>query len=206
MLDYLGSDTLNGFSTSEANQQALEDPNFLKYFQAFTSSESVAYTQAQSKKLFILVAMFIESKAQAEGHKTDFFAFIERYLTQSGKENNAEDTPEKRLEYSVQGGLKFSLTLLKQLNRLQPEILQESLEQLLEILKDIPPRGLYSLDKISFLMDKQFDDTREFLVEIVQSETYSHQLKTVCLRVMLMLGVVRANSQDLLCVATLLGQ
>ena len=62
------------------------------------------------------------------------------------------DTSEA-VELSLQGGLKFSIHLLKEIQHLSPSLLESSLEYLYESLKGASPLSLYGISKTFFVAD-----------------------------------------------------
>ena len=62
------------------------------------------------------------------------------------------DTSES-LQISLQGGLKFSIHLLKEISGIAPHILKSSLEYLYESFRNASPMSLYGINKTFFVAD-----------------------------------------------------
>lgn len=64
--------------------------------------------------------------------------------------------------------------------------------------------SLYSTDKLSFMIDSNLNDARSFLVSIIEDSNSAPRAHELALKIILLLGHVRSNVEDLLMVATLL--
>ena len=85
-------------------------------------------------------------------------------------------------------------------------MLVNSLEYLYQTLRNAEPGSLYSTDKLSFMIDSNLNDARDFLVSIINQGTSSKRGIELAFKIILLLGIVRSNVEDLLIVATLLEQ
>ena len=83
-------------------------------------------------------------------------------------------------------------------------MLVNSLEYLYQTLRFAEPRSLYSTDKVSFMIDANLNDARSFLVGIIEDKTSQPRALELAYKIIILLGVVRANVEDLLIVASLL--
>lgn len=106
----------------------------------------------------------------------------------------------------LESGFKFSLSLLKEIRNINKDMLVNSLEYLYQTLRSAEPQSLYSTDKLSFMIDSNLNDARTFLVSLIEEGASSGNKRAVELsfKILLLLGIVRANVEDLLLVATLL--
>jgi len=83
-------------------------------------------------------------------------------------------------------------------------MLVNSLEYLYQTLRYAEQGSLYSTDKLSFMIDSNLNDARSFLVQIIEESTSAKRAVELAFKILLLLGVVRSNVEDLLLVATLL--
>jgi len=90
-------------------------------------------------------------------------------------------------------------------------MLVNSLEYLYQTLRFAEPGSLYSTDKLSFMIDSNLNDARQFLATIIEEGAASGSqdaTKTraieLSFKIILLLGIVRSNVEDFLLVATLL--
>jgi hypothetical protein len=83
-------------------------------------------------------------------------------------------------------------------------MLVNSLEYLYQTLRFAEPGSLYSTDKLSFMIDSNLNDARNFLVGIIEEQGQSSRAVELAFKIIFLLGVVRSNVEDLLLVATLL--
>ena len=71
------------------------------------------------------------------------------------------------------------------------------------------PGSLFSTDKLSFMIDSNLNDARNFLVQLIDEgllsgESGNKRATELSFKILLLLGIVRSNVEDLLMVATLL--
>ena len=84
-------------------------------------------------------------------------------------------------------------------------MLVNSLEYLYQTLKHAEAGALYSTDKLSFMIDSNLNDARDFLVSIIKGHGQGNKRGVeLAFKILLLLGIVRSNVEDLLIVATLL--
>ncbi len=96
------------------------------------------------------------------------------------------------------------MSLLKEIRSINRDMLVNSLEYLYQTLRYAEPGSLYSTDKLSFMIDSNLNDARGFLVTIVEDSSSQPRAVELAFKILLLLGVVRSNVEDLLLVATLL--
>lgn len=129
--------------------------------------------------------------------KQNFFEYIQKFLDKQGDVN-------QRVQVGLESGFKFSLSLLKEIKSLNKDMLVNSLEYLYQTLRTAEPGSLYSTDKLSFMIDANLNDARGFLVSIIEDPSAPQRALELSFKIILLLGVVRSNVEDLLLVATLL--
>lgn len=77
----------------------------------------------------------------------------------------------QRVQVGLESGFKFSLSLLKEIKGINKDMLVNSLEYLYQTLKFAEPGSLYSTDKLSFMIDSNLNDARQFLVQIIEDSS-----------------------------------
>lgn len=110
----------------------------------------------------------------------------------------------QRVQVGLESGFKFSLSLLKEIKSINKDMLVNSLEYLYQTLKFAEPGSLYSTDKLSFMIDSNLNDARQFLVQIIEDSSANKRAVELAYKIILLLGIVRSNVEDFIIVATLL--
>ena len=82
------------------------------------------------------------------------------------------------------------------------DLLEKSLENVVESLKQTEPKDLYENDRLSFSLDASINNARTFLVELIK--TGSPRLSCLSYKIILLIGMARACVEDLLLVCTYL--
>ena len=109
------------------------------------------------------------------------------------------------MQVGLESGFKFSLSLLKEIRSINKDMLVNSLEYLYQTLRFAEPGSLYSTDKLSFMIDSNLNDARGFLISIIEDASYTNNRAVeLAFKILVLLGVVRSNVEDLLLVSTLL--
>jgi hypothetical protein len=99
---------------------------------------------------------------------------------------------------------------LKEIRNVNKDMLVNSLEYLYQTLRFAEPGALYSTDKLSFMIDSNLNDARGFLVSLIEegaalgAQPQNKRTTELAFKILLLLGIVRSNVEDLLIVATLL--
>ena len=157
----------------------------------------------------ILYAIFVEKYREQQDKKTNFFEYIQRFLDNSGEDGDKSVSP--RIQVGLESGFKFSLSLLREIRNVNKDMLVNSLEYLYQTLRFAEPGSLYSTDKLSFMIDSNLNDARQFLVTIIEEgakssseEPSKKRAIELSFKIILLLGIVRSNVEDFLLVATLL--
>jgi hypothetical protein len=113
-----------------------------------------------------------------------------------------------RIQVGLESGFKFSLSLLKEIRNINKDMLVNSLEYLYQTLRYAEPGSLYSTDKLSFMIDSNLNDARSFLVSLIEEGLANgggnKRATELAFKILLLLGIVRSNVEDLLMAATLL--
>jgi hypothetical protein len=112
-----------------------------------------------------------------------------------------------RVQVGLESGFKFSLSLLKEIRNINKDMLVNSLEYLYQTLRYAEPGSLYSTDKLSFMIDSNLNDARSFLVSLIEEGLAANgagnkRATELAFKILLLLGIVRSNVEDLLMVAT----
>lgn len=98
----------------------------------------------------------------------------------------------------MQGGLKFSIHLLKEISQVAPHILKSSLEYLYESFRNASPAALYGVNKTFFVSDQSINEARLFLTSILEDPKQTNiKVKEIALKIILVIGIMRANVEDL---------
>jgi len=96
----------------------------------------------------------------------------------------------------LSGGLKFSIHLLREIRHINPDILHSSLTYLFENLRNGTPQALYGISKTFFVADQSINDARAFLTEIIEDGKQDQKTREVSLKLLMTIGVLRANVED----------
>ena len=70
-----------------------------------------------------------------------------------------------RTQLGLEVGLKFSLSVMKEIRVLSKDMLHNCLSYLYTALSDTTPSSLYGTDKESLLYDGSINDARSFLID-----------------------------------------
>jgi len=84
------------------------------------------------------------------------------------EEKDTQTDTSEALQISLQGGLKFSIHLLKEISNVAPHILKSSLEYLYENFRNATPGALYGVSKTFFVSDQAVNEARTFLHHILE--------------------------------------
>jgi hypothetical protein len=102
-------------------------------------------------------------------------------------------------------GLRFSLAILQEIDKVSVEILASALQHLYEALSESPAGSLYGNDVLAFQQDTALDEAREFLVRLIGNRSqYPKKMVELCMKILLRPGIVRSNVEDFLIVSKLL--
>jgi hypothetical protein len=78
-----------------------------------------------------------------------------------------------------------------------PNILKSSLEYLYDNLRSASPGSLYGVNKTFFVSDQSLNEARSFLNHILEDPKCTDlRIKELCLRLILVIGIMRANAED----------
>ena len=86
----------------------------------------------------------------------------------------------------------LSLSLLREVGKLSKNGLRDSLEFLYDSLQRAKHGSLFANDKLSFMIDRNLNEVRSFLVGVITDDKESDEsLKELCLKILLRLGIMR---------------
>lgn len=77
-------------------------------------------------------------------------------------------------------------------------ILKSSLQYLYESFRNASPAALYGINKTFFVSDQSVNEARSFLTQILEDEKQADlEVKQIALKLILVIGIMRANVEDL---------
>ena len=177
------------------------------------------------KQIYILYSIYLQRQKLNDEDKKDFFDYVTKFLnipSESEKEKEQPSGPpcdtlprtsvaDTRSQLSLDTGLKFSMNILRELGKVNRELMTSSLQCLLDTLKQYRPGSLYSTqDRMAYQLDENLNEARDFLVDEID-QILSHQnpmsnkeFIKVAVKIILMLGITRSNIEDYLIVLKLL--
>jgi hypothetical protein len=86
---------------------------------------------------------------------------------------------------------------LKEISKAAPHILKSSLEYLYESFRSASPASLYGVNKTFFVSDQTVNEARVFLSDILDDPNQSDtRVKELALKLILVIGIMRANIED----------
>jgi hypothetical protein len=86
--------------------------------------------------------------------------------------------------------------LLKEISTVAPHILKSSLEYLYESFRSASPTSLYGINKTFFVADQTINEARTFLTQILENSNTDKKVQELALRLILVIGIMRANAED----------
>lgn len=127
---HLQENYIAGFQTAESQLQSLKESSHDKFFTVWTAEDVKNFTQTQRKKFFLLYGLFLKN-TQIGNKQLTFFEYMDKFLVES--QVNA------RTQLGLEVGLKFSLSILKEVRKLSQDMLVSSLSYLYQALADTTP-------------------------------------------------------------------
>lgn len=103
-----------------------------------------------------------------------------------------------RTQLGLEVGLKFSLSVMKEIRVLSKDMLHNCLSYLYSALTDTTPSSLYGTDKESLLYDSSINDARAFLIDQIGDKSVSKQTKELCFKIIFRLFLARSSVEDAL--------
>lgn len=103
-----------------------------------------------------------------------------------------------RTQLGLEVGLKFSLSVMKEIRVLSKDMLHNCLSYLYTALSDTTPSSLYGTDKESLLYDGSINDARSFLIDQICDKSNSKELKELCFKIIFRLFLARSSAEDAL--------
>jgi len=111
----------------------------------------------------------------------------------------------RRSRAGLQIGFGFVLVLLREMKAINNgSLLMNSLEHVLQTLKQVEPGSFHSGDRLSFVLDASLNDARAFLLELIYESGTDRRVVALAYKVVLMLGLARSSVEDLLLLCSLL--
>ena len=86
------------------------------------------------------------------------------------EEKDTQTDTSEAMQISLQGGLKFSIHLLKEIAQVAPHIIKSSLQYLYENFRNASPGALYGVTKTFFVSDQAVNEARDFLHHILDDQ------------------------------------
>lgn len=165
-----------------------------------SSPESIEeFWKTNNKKILVLYGLFNVQHGGSEKEHS-FFEYIEKFLS---NEDGAGNT---RSMASLDVGLNFALTVLKEIRYLNQSILVNALSKLYMSLSEMTPGILYHSDKEAFLQDHSLNEARDFLVSLVEDASWDNKLVELAYKLIIRIGLARSNPEDFLVVVNLLNK
>lgn len=84
------------------------------------------------------------------------------------------------------------------------DLLEKSLENLVISLKQCEPKELYEKDRLAISLDASINNGRAFLLDLIKNGTTTQA--SLSYKILLLIGLARANVEDLLLVCFLLSE
>ena len=78
------------------------------------------------------------------------------------------------------------------------DIVKSTIQHLLITSENISPNTLFSVDHQGFQDDLTFLRLRRIILSLVNTDHANQELKTLCVRLLLRMGLIRASAEDLL--------
>jgi hypothetical protein len=93
--------------------------------------------------------------------------------------------------------------MLNELKSLLPTVLQSALQGVYNSLLDTRPADLFSTELNSYSVDGLLTKCRTFLVNVIDDAATTSVIRELCVKIILLIGNVRASAEDLLYVSNL---
>ena len=143
-------------------------------------------------KFFILYNLYVEKYKEMKKDGAGFFDFVRRFF----EEKDTTEDRSEAVQIGLSGGFKFSIHLLREIRVMSPKILHSSLEYMYQNIRSASPMSLYGIDKTFFVADQSMNEARGFLQEIFEDSNQQKETRELALRLIVVVGVLRANSED----------
>ena len=75
---------------------------------------------------------------------------------------------------------------------------EQSVQKMLAVNKDIGPGELFTFDRVGFKRDLFASQVRKVLQSVIEKQSTTDTLRTLCIKLMCQMGLTRANPEDLL--------
>jgi hypothetical protein len=127
--------------------------------------------------IYILYSIYLQRQKMSDDDSKNFFDYIAEFLglakdSEEGKEDALRmphlGVSEARSQIGLDTGLWLSMSLIKEIANVNPDLLTSSLTSLLESLKQYRPGALYSAtDRAGYQIDLNLNEARDFLLQKV---------------------------------------
>lgn len=194
-LNQMNSHFVCGFKTPESHVHDLLNPAHAKYFTVLKDQSNQSdQKDIQMRKTKILYGLFLTKKKAGLIKTKSFQEFITDFLQGESDDRGAKS--------GMQSSFGFVMNVLREMKSMG-NLLEKSLENVVESLKRCEPGEFYANDKLSFSMDISFNDARAFMIELIQ--TGSARVACLAYKTLFLIGMARSNVEDLLTICQLLG-
>jgi hypothetical protein len=110
----------------------------------WTDEATKEFTQQQHAKFQFLYCLYVK-KSEGTGTQEGFFEYVDKFLTEA-----SSDATEGRKHVGQNIGLKFALSLIKEIYKVSPAMMKSALEHLYQALCESPAQSLYGTDVLAF--------------------------------------------------------
>jgi hypothetical protein len=99
---------------------------------------------------------------------------------------------------AFEAGISFSFTMLKELRHHAPSILENAMKNTYSVLTKMTSGLLRTVDYQFFVREEILNRHREFLIELAEDEKSTPNLKELAVKLILLVGNMRASGEDYL--------
>lgn len=154
------------------------------------------YFSKQYKKFFILYIYYKIKTQDLEVSKKDFYESLNGLFLDQG-------TSEEY--FNFESGLRFSLSMMKELGKTNPSFLISSLKSLYQSFITTSCEQKRSIENFDFYAQEElFNEVRTFLVKQIESKNSTALIQELCLKLILLIGNSRGSGEDYLIVYNLI--
>lgn len=160
-----------------------------------TNSQAAEYEAAIQYKVAIFTSLFFSRQEVAAEAKSDFFAFAKEYMAGQDAKFNYNGA----LSTSFFANQSTIVSLLSD----NVDVVKSTIQHLLVTCENMGDKSLFSVDHKGFQDDLIHQKLRSIVLAVLNSEQADTELKTLCVKLILRWGIVRASGEDLLLAAQL---
>jgi hypothetical protein len=162
------------------------------------------YHKVQLQKTQILYGLYLLRQRTSDSKGQTFAEYAQAFLKDTD-EGPDEVRHSRQSRAAIQVGFGFVLVLLREMKAINNgALLKNSLEHVLQTLKQVEPGTFHSSDRTSFVLDASLNDARAFLLELASDSGTDRRAVVLAYKVLLMLGLARSSVEDLLVLCSLL--